>query len=145
MWPGRFALDRGLAVPQGQQNFAVAYIATVRRDGAPRLHPFCRPELTDRERQVLQRLVTGASNADIASALCLSPKTVRNHVSNIRTKLQVTDRTQAALAARAAGIRSQLDATRRGRHPHARRAADTGGHSERSRGTHGQIVLHETV
>jgi DNA-binding NarL/FixJ family response regulator len=67
------------------------------------IHPF--PELTDRERQVLQQLVTGASNADIARALYLSPKTVRNHVSNILTKLQVTDRTQAALVAREAGIR----------------------------------------
>ena len=67
------------------------------------IHPF--PDLTDRERQVLQQLVTGASNADIARALYLSPKTVRNHVSNILTKLQVTDRTQAALVAREAGIR----------------------------------------
>jgi DNA-binding NarL/FixJ family response regulator len=63
------------------------------------------PDLTVRERQVLQRLVTGASNADIARSLYLSPKTVRNHVSSILTKLQVTDRTQAALVARSAGIR----------------------------------------
>ena len=41
LWPGTFALEQGLAVPTGQQSFAVAYLATVRRDGAPRLHPFC--------------------------------------------------------------------------------------------------------
>jgi Pyridoxamine 5'-phosphate oxidase len=41
LWPGPFALDQGLAVPTGQPTFAVAYLATVRRDGAPRLHPFC--------------------------------------------------------------------------------------------------------
>lgn len=41
LWPGPFALDQGLAVPKGEQSFALAYLATVRRDGAPRLHPFC--------------------------------------------------------------------------------------------------------
>ena len=41
LWPGPFALDRELPVPTGQHTFSVAYLATVRRDGAPRLHPFC--------------------------------------------------------------------------------------------------------
>ena len=53
--------------------------------------------LTSREREVLERLATGATNADIARALGLSRKTVQNYVSRILDKLQVTDRTQAAL------------------------------------------------
>ncbi len=65
-------------------------------------HPF--PNLTDREREVLALLAGASSNAQIARALALSPKTVRNHVSNILTKLHVTDRTQAALRASEAGL-----------------------------------------
>jgi hypothetical protein len=41
LWPGIIALSRGDPVPSGAASFAVAYLATVRRDGAPRLHPFC--------------------------------------------------------------------------------------------------------
>ena len=41
MWPGLFALDRGQALPPGDHTFSIAYLATVRRDGAPRLHPLC--------------------------------------------------------------------------------------------------------
>ena len=62
------------------------------------------PELTDREREVLSQLAAGRSNGDIARTLLLSPRTVANHVSNILTKLQATDRTQAALRARDAGL-----------------------------------------
>jgi DNA-binding NarL/FixJ family response regulator len=62
------------------------------------------PELTDREREVLGFLGEAMTNAEIGRALGLSPKTVRNHVSNILTKLQLTDRTHAALRARDAGL-----------------------------------------
>ncbi|HEY5786401.1 MAG TPA: response regulator transcription factor, partial [Microlunatus sp.] len=62
------------------------------------------PELTHREREVLDLIATGVSNADIARRLSLSPKTVRNHVSNVFTKLQVADRAQAIVRARAAGL-----------------------------------------
>jgi hypothetical protein len=41
LWPGVVALGRGTAVPAGTPSFSIAYLATVRRDGAPRLHPFC--------------------------------------------------------------------------------------------------------
>ena len=41
LWPGPFALDRGTPLPTGQDTFVIAYLATLRRDGAPRLHPFC--------------------------------------------------------------------------------------------------------
>ncbi|QLQ06560.1 MAG: response regulator transcription factor [Anaerolineae bacterium] len=53
------------------------------------------PQLTDREREVLGLIAQGHSNAEIASRLVLSAKTVRNHISNIFSKLQVTDRAQA--------------------------------------------------
>jgi DNA-binding NarL/FixJ family response regulator len=56
--------------------------------------------LTAREREVLERIAEGASNPQIARALNLSVKTVQNYVSRILDKLQVADRTQAALRAR---------------------------------------------
>ena len=56
--------------------------------------------LTDREREVLALLAQGASNAQIARSLGVSLKTVQNYVSRILDKLQVVDRTQAALRAR---------------------------------------------
>jgi DNA-binding NarL/FixJ family response regulator len=62
------------------------------------------PELTDREREILDLIAQGRSNAEIAARLFLSPKTVRNHVSNVFNKLQVADRTEAAIRARTAGL-----------------------------------------
>jgi DNA-binding NarL/FixJ family response regulator len=59
-----------------------------------------RQDLTEREAQVLALIAAGRSNAEIARELDLSLKTVQNHVSNVLTKLQVRDRTQAALRAR---------------------------------------------
>jgi DNA-binding NarL/FixJ family response regulator len=64
------------------------------------------PELTDREREVLDLLAAGLRNHAIADRLSLSEKTVRNHVSNVLVKLQVPDRTAAALKAREAGLGS---------------------------------------
>ncbi len=63
------------------------------------------PELTDREREILILIAQHFSNPEIAQRLSLSPKTVRNHVSNIFSKLQVTDRAQAILKARDAGLK----------------------------------------
>jgi DNA-binding NarL/FixJ family response regulator len=62
------------------------------------------PELTDRERDVLGLIASGRRNSEIATALGLSDKTVRNHVSNVLLKLQVPDRTAAALKARESGL-----------------------------------------
>jgi DNA-binding NarL/FixJ family response regulator len=62
------------------------------------------PELTNREREVLDLIAQGLSNPEIASRLYLSPKTVRNHISNIFAKLQVADRAHAIVRAREAGL-----------------------------------------
>lgn len=63
------------------------------------------PELTVREREILQRIAQGESNTVIANHLGLSLKTVQNHVANIFSKLQVVDRAQAIIRARDAGLR----------------------------------------
>jgi DNA-binding NarL/FixJ family response regulator len=62
------------------------------------------PQLTDREHEILDLVARGASNAAIAVRLRISDKTVRNHVSNIFTKLAVADRAQAIARARDAGL-----------------------------------------
>jgi DNA-binding NarL/FixJ family response regulator len=62
------------------------------------------PELTEREREILSYIADGQTNAEIAKHLVISLKTVRNHVSNIFSKLQVADRAQAAIRAREAGM-----------------------------------------
>ena len=62
------------------------------------------PELTDREWEILNLIAQGRSNAEIASALVVSLKTVRNHVSNIFNKLRVSDRVQAMAMARREGL-----------------------------------------
>ena len=62
------------------------------------------PELTVREREILDLIAQGLRNSEIASRLYLSPKTVRNHISNIFAKLQVADRSQAIVRARKAGL-----------------------------------------
>jgi DNA-binding NarL/FixJ family response regulator len=62
------------------------------------------PELTDREREILELVAQGRSNAEIATHFVLSQKTVRNNVSSIFTKLRVADRAQAIVRAREAGL-----------------------------------------
>jgi DNA-binding NarL/FixJ family response regulator len=74
--------------------------------GPPRVvaaeHPF--PELTDRERVVLEQLAQGRRNAEIAAQLYLSPKTVSNHLTVIFAKLQVAGRGEAIVRAREGGL-----------------------------------------
>jgi DNA-binding NarL/FixJ family response regulator len=77
----------------------MGYFAAATRDHHPAL-----AGLTPREREVLELVAQGRGNAEIARALAVSAKTVRNHVSNIFTKLQVADRTEAILRARQAGL-----------------------------------------
>jgi len=62
------------------------------------------PELTPREHEILNLLAQGHSNQEIADILVLGHKTIRNHLSNIYSKLQVVDRTQAVIRARNAGL-----------------------------------------
>lgn len=61
-------------------------------------------DLSEREREVLKLIAAGLSNADIAEQLHLSKGTVQNYVSNIFVKLDVTDRTQAAVIALRHGL-----------------------------------------
>ena len=62
------------------------------------------PQLTDREREVLELLARGLDNRGIARELFLSDKTVRNHVSNLLAKLEVESRSDAVMRARNAGL-----------------------------------------
>jgi DNA-binding NarL/FixJ family response regulator len=94
------------AVARGEALFGPAIAARLsaffQLSGPGRVTAF--PDLTDRERDVLHLLAQGLSNHEIGERLFISPKTVRNHVSNIFNKLQVVDRVQAAIRARDAGL-----------------------------------------
>jgi DNA-binding NarL/FixJ family response regulator len=63
-----------------------------------------RTELSDREIEVLKLIANGKDNAEIAGELHISPKTVKNHISNILMKLQIQNRIQAAVYAVRSGI-----------------------------------------
>lgn len=76
------------------------HFAALRRDPSP--SPF--PELTEREHEILKLIAQGYTNTTIAERLYMSPKTVRNYVSSIFSKLQVSDRAQAVVRAREAGL-----------------------------------------
>lgn len=81
----------------------VAAFARMLEPGGPRAEALVLP-VSPREREILALLGTGASNKEIADRLCLAEGTVKNHVTNVLTKLDVRDRTQAALRARQLGI-----------------------------------------
>jgi DNA-binding NarL/FixJ family response regulator len=72
--------------------------------GAATPHASAFPQLTERELEILDLVAAGRNNAQIAQALYLAPKTVRNNVSNILAKLQATDRADAIIRARDAGM-----------------------------------------
>ena len=72
------------------------------RSRAARDSPF--PALTDRELDILELIAQGLDNPAIARRLVLNPKTVRNHVSNVLTKVHAADRAQAIVMARQAGL-----------------------------------------
>ncbi len=95
------------AVGRGEAIFSPA-IATRLIDffAAPRpaVPPQAFPDLTDRERAILNLIAQGHNNPEIAARLVLSPSTVRNYVSNIFSKLQVVDRAQAIVRAGEAGL-----------------------------------------
>jgi DNA-binding NarL/FixJ family response regulator len=79
----------------------LAWIETALRPTSP---PQAFPELTEHEREILELIAQHHTNVEIAERLSLAPKTVRTHVSNIFTKLQVIDRAQAIIRAREAGL-----------------------------------------
>jgi DNA-binding NarL/FixJ family response regulator len=95
-----------LAVARGEAIFGPAVaqrvIESLAGGMAARGHPF--PELTEREAEVLDLLAGGLGTVQVARQLSLSDKTVRNHISNILNKLQVTDRHAAVARARDAGL-----------------------------------------
>ena len=71
---------------------------------SPEIAETIRAELSDREVQVLKLIANGTDNAQIAAELHISPKTVKNHISNILMKLQIDNRIQAAVYAVRSGI-----------------------------------------
>lgn len=84
-----------------------AFLAAVETPAAPRALPppaGALADLTAREREVLALIAGGLDNSQIAAALVLSPKTVRNHITVIFSKLQVKSRGQAIILAREAGL-----------------------------------------
>ena len=70
----------------------------------PEIANTIRAELSDREIEVLKLIANGKDNGQIAADLHISPKTVKNHISNILMKLQIENRIQAAVYAVRSGI-----------------------------------------
>jgi DNA-binding NarL/FixJ family response regulator len=95
------------AVTGGQAIFSPAIAARMMEffnTMRPAKIPDVFPELTEREREVLGLIAQGYNNSEIARELVISPKTVRNHITNILSKLQVADRAEAIIKAREAGL-----------------------------------------
>lgn len=96
------------AVAAGEVIFGPALAARVRafftQLAGSRPDPAALPQLTTREREVLDLIAAGLSNRQIAERLVLAPKTIRNNVSTVFAKLQVVDRAEAILRAREAGL-----------------------------------------
>jgi len=84
-------------VHAGRSYLPPAVAAVLAAHGSP-------PDLTPREMDVLRLIVAGRSNREIAQALSIAEYTVKNHVKNILSKLNVEDRTQAATSAIQRGI-----------------------------------------
>jgi len=96
------------SVAAGEAIFGPAIAARlIEHFAAPRDRNAPFPELTEREREVLELLAQGLPNPIIARRLVISPKTVRNHISNIFSKLEVSNRSEAIVRARRAGLGEQ--------------------------------------
>jgi DNA-binding NarL/FixJ family response regulator len=97
------------AAAQGESLVSPAIAAKVLQrlratSSSPREAETIRSELSDREVQVLKLIANGKDNAMIAAELHISPKTVKNHISNILMKLQIDNRIQAAVYAVRSGL-----------------------------------------
>lgn len=86
--------------------FLDGHVAATRRPPHAPAGPPALPDLTPRERELLDLIARARSNAEIASALSISPKTVRNHITRIFAKLGVSRRAEAIVLARDAGLGS---------------------------------------
>ena len=97
------------AVARGEVIFGASVaqrvLAFFANGGRPTARAF--PELTDRELEILDLVAAGLNNAEITRRLVVSPKTVRNHLTNVFAKLHVADRAQAIVRAREAGLGSR--------------------------------------
>lgn len=95
-----------VAVAAGEALFGAAVAGRIARFLQPDLrthnHPF--PALSSRERDILELLAAGKPNSVIAETLALSDKTIRNNITNIFAKLDVTERAEAIVKAREAGL-----------------------------------------
>jgi DNA-binding NarL/FixJ family response regulator len=85
-------------------NIAAKVLQRIRATSVGPTHPRSGPVLSDRETEVLRLIANGKDNADIAQELHISPKTVKNHISNILMKLQIENRIQAAVYAVRQGL-----------------------------------------
>ena len=94
----RIIAEGGTIFSSGIAERVMAYFS----EGQRKPDPF--PELTDREREILDLIARGLTNQAIADRLYLSPKTVRNQVSEIYSKLQVASRGEAVAKAKDAGL-----------------------------------------
>ncbi len=96
------------AAANGESLISPAIASKVLQLFAPRAPPpvsdSVASQLSDRELQVLRLLANGNDNAQIAAELHISPKTVKNHISNILMKLQIENRIQAAVFAVRSGL-----------------------------------------
>lgn len=81
-----------------------AFLGVIEPEATIVRSPSVFPELTARELEVLRLLAQGASNDDIAAQMVITPKTVRNYVSRIYSKLDVDSRARAIVLAREAGL-----------------------------------------
>jgi DNA-binding NarL/FixJ family response regulator len=100
--------DRLKALLSGSQSAREGSLAESKSSGSPdgpsSSNPFGLSELTQRELEVLRLIAKGATNREIAEELVISEGTVKNHISNILVRLNVRDRTQAAIYARDHGL-----------------------------------------
>jgi DNA-binding NarL/FixJ family response regulator len=85
-------------------HIAAKVLQRIRATGVEADTPSGGPELSDRENEVLRLIANGKDNAEIAQELHISPKTVKNHISNILMKLQIENRIQAAVYAVRRGL-----------------------------------------
>ena len=99
------------AASAGQAVFGAALARRLRTWFAPSWQPQAAPfpQLTQREREILDGVAAGLTNAQIGQQMFLSAKTVANNVSNILAKLQLAERAQAIIAARDAGLGRQAE------------------------------------